>query len=70
MPLDGRPTNHHGLASKCLQLATLLLPGGFLAGGVVVYAGDPNLGILLVPIGALLLIVAVLLTARGVSATR
>ena len=54
MPLDGRPTNHHGLASKCLQLATLLLPGGFLAGGVVVYAGDPNLGILLVPILSLI----------------
>jgi hypothetical protein len=31
------------------------LPGGFLLGGIIVYGGDPNPGVLLSPIGALLL---------------
>jgi len=51
------------LASMGLLLASLLLPGGFFLGGIVVHGGDPNLGILLVPIGAVLLVAAVLLTA-------
>lgn len=54
-----------GLASKCFLAASILLPAGFFLGGITVYAGDPGLGILLVPVGALLLFVAVLLTARG-----
>jgi hypothetical protein len=53
------------LASRCLIAASVLLPGGFFAGGVVYYAGDPGPGILLVPVGALLLITAVLLVARA-----
>jgi len=56
-----------GLASAALVGATILLPGGFLLGGVVVYAGDPGLGVLLVPVGGALLVVAVFLTARGLS---
>jgi hypothetical protein len=39
------------------------MPVGFFLGGLFVYAGDPGLGILLVPVGGLLLFVAVLLTA-------
>lgn len=54
-------------ASACLFGATVLLPGGFLLGGLFVYDGDPGLGVLLVPLGALLLWVAVWLTARGLS---
>ncbi len=54
-------------ASSCLTASTVLLPGGFLLGGTVIYAGDPGLGILLVPVGALLLFVSVFLTARGVA---
>ena len=42
------------------------MPMGFFLGGVVIYDGDPGLGILLVPIGGILLFVAVLLTALGV----
>jgi hypothetical protein len=57
-------------ASRCLMGATLLLPGGFFLGGVVIYAGDPGLGVLLVPVGALLLLVAAFLTARGLRAPR
>ena len=54
------------VASRCLVASTILLPLGFALGGAFVHGGDPGLGILLVPPGALLLFVAVLLTARGV----
>ncbi|MSU21224.1 MAG: hypothetical protein EXS30_07490 [Pedosphaera sp.] len=53
------------LASASLVGASTLIPAGFFLGGVVIYAGDPGLGILLLPLGAVLLFVAVLLTARG-----
>jgi hypothetical protein len=53
------------LASKCLLSASVLLPAGFLLGGMTIYAGDPGLGILLVPVGALLLLLAVLLIAQS-----
>jgi hypothetical protein len=53
------------LASRCLVGATVLLPGGFLLGGLRVYGGDPGLGAILVPLGGVLLIVALYLTARA-----
>src|SRR5207247_1373670 len=46
------------LASMFLMGATVLLPGGFFLGGLVTYAGDPGIGVLLVPPGALLLLAA------------
>jgi len=51
-------------ASTSLSASTVLLPGGFFLGGLWIYAGDPGLGIALVPLGALALFVATLLTAR------
>ena len=54
------------VASVALLGATLLLPGGFFLGGITIYAGDPGLGILLVPVGGLGLLVAVALTAVAV----
>lgn len=51
------------VASGALLGASVLLPLGFLLGGLVVYAGDPGAGILLVPVGGLLLVVALLATA-------
>jgi hypothetical protein len=63
-PLPWRP-GLRSLASRALIAATILLPGGFFLGGVVVYGGDPGPGIYLVPFGALLLLVAVYLTARS-----
>ena len=54
------------LASRCLIGATILLPGGFLLGGLSIHGGDPGPGILAAPVGALLFLVAVFLTARGV----
>jgi len=56
-------------ASRLLTVATLALPGGFFLGGFFVAGGDPGLGVLLVPVGALALFGAVLLTARGVQST-
>jgi hypothetical protein len=54
------------LGSACLLGAALLLPGGFLLGGLVVYGGDPGAGILLVPVGGLLLLLGVLAAALRV----
>ena len=54
-------------ASLSLLAATILMPAGFFLGGLIVYAGDPGLGILLVPVGGILLFAAVLLTGLAVS---
>jgi hypothetical protein len=39
---------------------SVLMPLGFFAGGILNSEGDPSLGILLVPVGAALLVVALL----------
>ena len=52
-------------ASRCLIGAGILLPGGFFLGGLVVYGGDPSIGIFLVPPGAVFLFAAVLAMALG-----
>ena len=57
----------HHWASRLLTGASIALPGGFFLGGVVVRGGDPGPGIVVLPIGALLLLLAVLATARAVS---
>jgi hypothetical protein len=56
------------LVSSALVGATLLLPAGFFLGGLTYYEGDPGLGILLVPPGAVLLVTALFLIARGTRA--
>ena len=61
------PSRPRTVCAACLRGATILLPGGFFLGGLVVHDGDPGLGILLVPPGALLLVVAVFLAARASS---
>ena len=53
------------LASRSLVGASVLLPGGFFLGGVTFYGGDPGVGIALVPVGAVLLLLAVYLAARA-----
>ena len=53
------------LTSRALVAASVLLPGGFFLGGVRFYAGDPGMGVALVPVGAVLLLTAVWLIARG-----
>ena len=53
------------LVSSSLVGASVLLPGGFFLGGVTFYSGDPGLGVVLVPIGAVLLLAAVYSVARA-----
>ena len=59
-----------GLASSMLIAATVLLPGGFFAGGITFYSGDPGIGIALVPPGAACLLIAVVQLARASGAVR
>jgi len=47
------------IASPCLAGAGILLPAGFLLGGLVTYGGDPGLGIFLIPPAALMLFAGV-----------
>jgi hypothetical protein len=60
------PAAKRALASGALLASTILMPAGFFLGGVFIYAGDPGLGILLVPIGGILLFAAVFGAARAV----
>ena len=53
-------------ASIALRAATVLMPLGFLIGGMFVYAGDPGIGIVLVPPAGVLLVIALIVVARGV----
>lgn len=64
--MPGIAGRHQRLVSFCLIGATILLPAGFFLGGVAFYAGDPGVGVGLVPIGAMLLIVGLFVVARGI----
>lgn len=55
-------------ASNCLVAASVLVPSGFFAGGIWIYGGDPGLGVLLVPIGAVLLLVSLFLAGSSARA--
>jgi hypothetical protein len=57
--------NFSGFGSRCLIAATIVMPAGFFAGGAVIYQGDPGLGILLAPVGALFMVAAVILAGRA-----
>jgi hypothetical protein len=50
-----------------LRLAAIFLPFGFLFGGLWHYSDDPGIGIVLVPIGALLLLFAAVQSAFSIS---
>ncbi|HIF96444.1 MAG TPA: hypothetical protein EYQ54_05360 [Myxococcales bacterium] len=57
-------TTSQRIASRSLACATILIPGGFFLGGLIIWGGDPGLGVVLVPLGACFLVVGVFLTAR------
>ena len=59
------PAGRFPVISRCLLAASVLVPGGFFAGGAVYYGGDPGLGILLVPVGAVFFLAAAVLLARA-----
>ena len=50
------PAHARALASRCLAAATLLVPGGFILGGLSTHGPEPGLGIVLLPVGAILLL--------------
>jgi hypothetical protein len=54
------------LASSCLIWASVLMPLGFFLGGIATHGSDPSIGVFLVPIGGLVLLVAVTSTALEV----
>lgn len=53
--------NARKAASRALVAGSALMPVGFALGGLQHYEGDPGPGIFLAPIGALLLLVAVVM---------
>lgn len=63
----GLDTSRLRSASSALTAAGALLPFGFFLGGIRFYAGDPGVGIVLVPIGATLLIYAAVTIARSIA---
>jgi hypothetical protein len=56
--------NRAGVA-RPLSWGAVLMPLGFFLGGVLNSEGDPSLGIVLTPAGAVLLVVALVRAARG-----
>jgi hypothetical protein len=54
-------------ASPCLLGALVAVPGGFFLGGLDPQGGDPGVGIVVLPLGALLLVVGIVATAVSVS---
>ena len=68
--IDDWPESNLKIASWSLIGASVLMPLGFFFGGLFPYPGDPSLGILLLPAGAFLLLVSVLLTAMRITRTQ
>ena len=64
LPRLGLPAGARVLASRCLAAATLLVPGGFILGSLITHGADPGLGIILLPAGAVLLLVGIFAVAR------
>lgn len=58
------PPRRLAVASSALRAGSVLLPAGFVLGGVWIHGGDPGLGVLLVPLGAVALVVGVATVAR------
>jgi hypothetical protein len=50
--------------ARQIAWGAVLMPVGFFLGGVLNSEGDPSVGVLLVPVGALLLLVALVRCAR------
>ena len=52
-------------ASRALIAGSVMLPLGFLLGGIHHYEGDPGIGIFLAPLGAVAVIIAVAIQTRA-----
>jgi len=58
-------TGHQRRVSRALLGASIMMPAGFFLGGVAFFDGDPGVGVLLLPIGAFLLLMALFQAARA-----
>ena len=61
---DGAVAAAVARGARCLRWAAVLMPLGFLLGGVQAMGADPGVGIALVPVGAVFLLVGVATAAR------
>jgi hypothetical protein len=59
------PEKSRAAIARLVAWGAMLMPAGFFLGGILNSEGDPSLGIALVPIGAILLIVALVRSAQG-----
>ncbi len=65
LTIRARPSCGRQGLSACFLASLALLPGGFVLGAIWAKGGDPGLGIVLVPAGAMLLFAGVVGTARA-----
>ena len=56
--------------ARDLRAGAVLMPLGFFLGGILNSEGDPSLGIVLVPLGAVFLLVALVRAARATGTQR
>ena len=63
LTLKQLPGDWSKLPSSLLRAATIIMPGGFFIAGWGIKGGDPGPGVILVPVGALCLLVSVALIA-------
>lgn len=68
--VDELPLRSASMGSRALVLAICAMPSGFWLGGIWFHAGDPGLGVLLVPVGGLALLIGVAATLRGLMLSR
>lgn len=66
LTVKAHPAAARPLASAALLAALVLLPAGFFLGALWAHGGDPGLGVLLVPVGALAITVGAAVVARAV----
>jgi hypothetical protein len=66
LTVSARGSAARPLASAALLAALVLLPAGFMLGGLFAHGGDPGLGVLLVPVGALAIAGGAVIVARRV----
>ena len=64
------PASTFRFAARCCTGSLIVMPLGFFLGGLWTYGGDPGPGVFLVPVGALLMLVAVAKVVGIVSALR
>ncbi|MCU0864034.1 MAG: hypothetical protein MUC36_09595 [Planctomycetes bacterium] len=64
VPVSEAAASAYARGTRLLRWAAVLMPVGFLLGGLFPLGGDPGPGIVLVPIGGVLLLVGVLSMAR------